>query len=679
MCTAVYGQHPTEERISDLTFSSWYIIFEEIGNASLGITPEETERFYHILWPHTQQTICSMVAKIAYFERDDRYNNLTSDDREAFRIYRINVSDTFIFIYGAYPRQTADILLKTLRAAAEVKKWVYQESAIYLFGTVAEQEIIDDDYLLPFIHTFLNEVDLEVDRRFTETGITFVGQLSGISSIMPTYLDPLLELCLKYINRYDLCQSVTMALRTLTREIRTTFRPLFKDVICKCMGVVLSPAKLDLHERCRSMSIVGFCLSFVTPISLLTSLLETVVAPLIKIVNNGLSKFTELTLEHKAQIALNLTLLSNFVNAYTTPISEQDSFCSHMDDNDVISLKIQHGTAVNLLADALCPILMDVCKQCPIQLTESAMEMFSRILTCLGIKFEPYLPQLLQSIQSISSETQIGRCMLGVVRNSCSDVLSVIVFQNKYPSNDQSVQIITQMFIEVVHRSMKRIDEYRKGQSLADRVNAECTKRMSVAERYTSYRDASLEFKEDILDFLEEFMALVDYALHERSQLLNLLEADTINWILNILLESVQLNEMFTVKKAAELFIELEFIKADRFQHVIAPASPYVIRVLIETALIKSSKQTMSDVITPVIAIAHRYPPVKFSQWLVTAIKELYSEGCLESLNELEMNRFVKVLTANMTKRLIGPDVRMKIYTTVEHTAALARGNAGAK
>lgn len=103
------GQYPIDETCSELTFSFWYAL--QVGNVFESVThgfrclfafqeevtsnDEEGKQMilFELFRPYFERLIEVLIAKGQLPEND---NIFTSEDKEAFRCYRVDISDTMV-------------------------------------------------------------------------------------------------------------------------------------------------------------------------------------------------------------------------------------------------------------------------------------------------------------------------------------------------------------------------------------------------------------------------------------------------------------------------------------------------------------------------------------------------------------------------------------------------------
>ncbi|CAF4234025.1 unnamed protein product [Adineta steineri] len=91
-CTNMKGQYPIEETCSELTFNFWHALKEEITS-----TNEDKNQaiLLEIFRPYFEHLIEVLISKGQIPENE---NVFTSEDKELFRSYRLNIIDTMVNI-----------------------------------------------------------------------------------------------------------------------------------------------------------------------------------------------------------------------------------------------------------------------------------------------------------------------------------------------------------------------------------------------------------------------------------------------------------------------------------------------------------------------------------------------------------------------------------------------------
>ncbi|CAF3932793.1 unnamed protein product [Rotaria sp. Silwood2] len=93
-CTDMKGQYPVEETCSELTFSFWYALQEEVTSID-----DDDKRIIllELFRPYFERLIEVLISK---GQLPDNESIFTSEDKETFRCYRVDITDTMMCMHN---------------------------------------------------------------------------------------------------------------------------------------------------------------------------------------------------------------------------------------------------------------------------------------------------------------------------------------------------------------------------------------------------------------------------------------------------------------------------------------------------------------------------------------------------------------------------------------------------
>ncbi|CAF3408118.1 unnamed protein product [Rotaria sp. Silwood1] len=93
-CTDMKGQYPIEETCSELTFSFWYALQEEVTSID-----DDDKRIIllELFRPYFERLIEVLISK---GQLPDNESIFTSEDKETFRCYRVDITDTMMCMHN---------------------------------------------------------------------------------------------------------------------------------------------------------------------------------------------------------------------------------------------------------------------------------------------------------------------------------------------------------------------------------------------------------------------------------------------------------------------------------------------------------------------------------------------------------------------------------------------------
>ncbi|MEQ2174898.1 Importin-13, partial [Goodea atripinnis] len=93
-CTGIPGHYPVNETTSSLTLTFWYTLQDEI----MSFESDKQAVYLQVYRPVYFQLVDVLLHK-AQFPSDQEYASWSSDEKEQFRIYRVDISDTLMYVY----------------------------------------------------------------------------------------------------------------------------------------------------------------------------------------------------------------------------------------------------------------------------------------------------------------------------------------------------------------------------------------------------------------------------------------------------------------------------------------------------------------------------------------------------------------------------------------------------
>ena len=84
------GQYPVDETCSELTFSFWYALQEEVTSVD---EEQKQATLLEIFRPYFERLIEVLISKGQLPENESIF---TSEDKESFRCYRVDITDTMV-------------------------------------------------------------------------------------------------------------------------------------------------------------------------------------------------------------------------------------------------------------------------------------------------------------------------------------------------------------------------------------------------------------------------------------------------------------------------------------------------------------------------------------------------------------------------------------------------------
>uniref|UniRef100_A0A4W5M3Q7 Importin-13 n=1 Tax=Hucho hucho TaxID=62062 RepID=A0A4W5M3Q7_9TELE len=274
-CTGIPGHYPVNETTSSLTLTFWYTLQDDI----LSFEEDKQVVYLQVYRPVYFQLVDVLLHK-AHFPSEQDYTSWSSDDKEQFRIYRVDISDTLMYVYeilGAellsnlYDR-LGRLLMDTERPAA------WQDTEALLFGFQAIAETIDVNYsdVIPGLIGLIPRISIS-NIQLADTVMYTIGSLAEWLADHPVMLGSVLPMVLQGLVKAELSVSSVSTLKRICRECRHDLGPYAHDIMTVSQGVLVK----DIHKSSQCMWLMqglGFLLSAL-PMEEILGSLTTLITP----------------------------------------------------------------------------------------------------------------------------------------------------------------------------------------------------------------------------------------------------------------------------------------------------------------------------------------------------------------------------------------------------------------
>lgn len=411
-CTDMKGQYPIDESCSELTFSFWYALQEEVTS----IDEEDKQTILlEIFRPYFERLIEVLISKGQFPENESIFS---SEDKESFRCYRVDITDTMMCMHNVLSNRAIEVLANHLQIAVEQNQsWQRQESIIQLVGAGSEYVPLDENQVLPRIFSLLPKLNF-CNSSIINATLMVLGQYSSWLGHHQETLQNCVHLCINTLTNPELIQSASMALKELTMENRIFISKYLNEIFPIIKNVLENPL-VQPNDRIRCVAIIGYILS-AYPSKIVIDHLNILLAPE---VNKLLAFLSESSADQNVVVRKqNICTTLSFISVLITAIG----YCgdqSDAEENDQNEKSTENG---NDTSEVLCCVLRDldpilhlVLKQYADdnEVTEKLCEILSRTVTTLRESSSPILNTLLQLLQNMGPSILHSQ-FLNFVRNT---------------------------------------------------------------------------------------------------------------------------------------------------------------------------------------------------------------------------------------------------------------------
>uniref|UniRef100_A0A8C2FJ36 Importin 13 n=1 Tax=Cyprinus carpio TaxID=7962 RepID=A0A8C2FJ36_CYPCA len=315
-CTGIPGHYPVNETTSSLTLTFWYTLQDDI----MSFEAEKQAVYLQVYRPVYFQLVDVLLHK-AQFPTDEEYASWSSDEKEQFRIYRVDISDTLMYVYEMLGAELLsnlyDKLGRLLTNTEQTTSWQHTEALLYGFQSIAETIDVNYSDLADTVMFTIGQF-----RLFSHVQtITFPRALAEWLADHPVMLSSVLPLVLQALGNPDLSVSSVSTLKKICRECKYDLPPYASNIVAVSQEVLIK----QIHKTSQCMWLMqalGFLLSAL-PVEEILRNLHSLITPYIQ----QLEKLAEETPNPSNKLAIIhiLGLLSNLFTTLDITKQEEES------------------------------------------------------------------------------------------------------------------------------------------------------------------------------------------------------------------------------------------------------------------------------------------------------------------------------------------------------------------
>lgn len=274
-CTGIPGHYPVSETTSSLTLTFWYTLQDDI----LSFEEEKQAVYLQVYRPVYFQLVDVLLHKSHYPSQED-YASWSSDDKEQFRIYRVDISDTLMYVYEMLGAELLSNLYDRLgrQLMDPQQSAVWQDTEALLFGFQSIAETIDVNYsdVIPGLIGLIPRINIS-NVMLADTVMYTIGSLAEWLADHPVMLGGILPMVLQGLVKAELSVSSVSTLKRICRECRHDLSPYAQDILTVSQDVLLK----EIHKSSQCMWLMqalGFLLSAL-PVEEILARLHALITP----------------------------------------------------------------------------------------------------------------------------------------------------------------------------------------------------------------------------------------------------------------------------------------------------------------------------------------------------------------------------------------------------------------
>ncbi|XP_022049200.2 importin-13-like isoform X2 [Acanthochromis polyacanthus] len=257
-CTGIPGHYPVSETTSSLTLTFWYTLQDDI----LSFEEDKQAVYLQVYRPIYFQLVDVLLHK-SHYPSQEEYESWSSDDKEQFRIYRVDISDTLMYVYEMLGAELLSNLYDRLgrQLMDPQQSAVWQDTEALLFGFQSIAETIDVNYsdVIPGLIGLIPRINIS-NIMLADTVMYTIGSLAEWLADHPVMLGGMLPMVLQGLVKPELSVSSVSTLKRICRECRLDLGPYAQDILTVSQDVLIK----EIHKSSQCMWLMqalGFLLS----------------------------------------------------------------------------------------------------------------------------------------------------------------------------------------------------------------------------------------------------------------------------------------------------------------------------------------------------------------------------------------------------------------------------------
>lgn len=258
-CTSIPGHFPVDENFSNMPFTFWYVLQDEI----LESDSSKCQLLLPVIQPFFFSLVEVLLIKVQYPD-DQSYSSWTADELEQFRCYRQDIGDTMMYSFSILREPLLGYLFSVLASCIDKSRtnsvrWQMAEAIFFLFGTVAESVDLEENMFMPNVMNLIPKLPFD-NIKFISTALYMVGSFGEWLNYHPDILGSVIPLILQGLTNSEVATAATMSLKDVTRENLVHISPYVHQILSSSQNA-LNTNNLKSKDCIRLMCSVGQVLS----------------------------------------------------------------------------------------------------------------------------------------------------------------------------------------------------------------------------------------------------------------------------------------------------------------------------------------------------------------------------------------------------------------------------------
>nr|CAB3256569.1 importin-13-like [Phallusia mammillata] len=392
ICTNVPLQYPTDEVSSPISFTFWYSLQDELQ----ALSAEENMQVRQHVLPFFYQLLNVLLRKASY-PTDNSHNGWSADEKEQHRIYRIDISDTLMYVLEMLGIQVLLFIFEQFKTCLQdpstmETRWHGIETCLFGIHSIVET-LTETDTEIPCLSSLaqvLPQIPIS-SIQLADTVLYTVGTLTEWLSRHPEHLRMLLQLVVPCISNNDLSLSAVLTMRRITRECAEHMGPYAGNLMEQISNVFMQ-GTLRTNEESWLMQSAGYILSIMPE--------EEYVQHVERLLMLHIHQLDALSKEdpsppNKNSILRILDLLTNLFS--TLDRRKRD------EDGEIIQTEVNKNQHVIVMLEQLMPIFKEILNHWVRDSTvvQTLCSLYNKAIRTLVSAFKPLLHHLCEMLSTL--------------------------------------------------------------------------------------------------------------------------------------------------------------------------------------------------------------------------------------------------------------------------------------
>ncbi|XP_076054811.1 importin-13-like protein cdm isoform X2 [Oratosquilla oratoria] len=438
-CAATPGQYPSEETASNIPFSVWFTLQDDIMTFEGDQLTELLQLFRGVYL----KLVDTFIEK-SLLPPDGA---LSSEEKEMFRCYRQDICDTYMYAYfilrGDMLSHLESHLQKAvLKMQTDPTDWRYLEAILHAYSSVAETVAESDNYYVPRFIQSIPQIPFADNVQLISVALTTLGAYADWLNYHHDNLQYVIPLMVAGLLNTSLVGAASQALRDLTLECPFTITP-FSQQILSCCQRALEQSSVESAETERILTIISRVLSVGMDHATIMTYLNTTLTPYISrlshlkdVMDGGLTRGQRAEL---VSILKLLSCLARHLNLNTAAVDEDE------EEEDSTTrqsrLMVAEAQPLLLVLQQIMPLITQLAAKASNdpEIIEALCKLLKNSVSTLVDDSIALLPSILESIPQLY-EASLNPAILDLVKQ-------LVILFGKDTTQEGNMKVLLRMVV----------------------------------------------------------------------------------------------------------------------------------------------------------------------------------------------------------------------------------------